>query len=57
MQGAKKGLIVNIDRPLRGKHRANAEFSGHNGKQLDAKPAMGADCGGKRKGKRHRGDG
>ncbi|MET0306501.1 MAG: hypothetical protein ABW196_09780 [Solirubrobacterales bacterium] len=52
MQGAKKGLIVN-SRDLCGVvSRANVEFSGHNGKVFTAKPAMGPDCGGKRKQKR-----
>jgi hypothetical protein len=48
MQGAKKGLIVN-SRNLCGKaNKANAEFTGQNGKASKANPVMGADCGKKR---------
>ena len=50
MQGGKKGLIVN-SRNLCG-HKANAQFTGHNGKQASAKPQMRAQCGGKRKSRR-----
>ncbi len=46
MQGAKKGLIVNSTDLCKGKHRANAAFSAHNGKRLNAKPLVQASCGG-----------
>ena len=55
MQGGKKGLIVNSRNLCGHISKANAAFSAHNGKQLSANPVMRADCGGKRKGKRHRG--
>jgi hypothetical protein len=45
MQGGKKGLIVNSTDLCLGKHRANAQLSGHNGKELELKPAMQASCG------------
>ena len=53
MQGAKKGLIINSRNLCGAKARANVEFSGHNGKQSTSNPVMRADCGGKRKAKRH----
>ena len=55
MQGQKKGLIVNSRNLCGSTNRANVEFSGHNGKQFDAKPALQPDCGGKRKRNKHRG--
>jgi hypothetical protein len=47
MQGAKKGLIVNSTDLCLKANRANAQFSGHNGKRSTAKPVLGASCGGK----------
>ncbi|HMJ73719.1 MAG TPA: hypothetical protein VK471_10180 [Solirubrobacterales bacterium] len=48
MQGAKKGLIVN-SRNLCGKaNKANAEFTGQNGKAAKANPVMEASCAKKR---------
>jgi hypothetical protein len=55
MQGGKKGLIVNSRNLCDATSRANVEFEGQNGKQSSANPVMKADCGGKRKHKRHRG--
>jgi hypothetical protein len=52
MQGAKKGLIVNSTDLCAASHRADAQFSGHNGKRYEAKPVVGASCG--TKGKKHR---
>jgi hypothetical protein len=52
MQGAKKGLIVNSRNLCGAKSKANAEFTGQNGKQFTSKPVVQADCGGGRKGKR-----
>jgi len=52
MQGGKKGLIVNSRNLCGAASKANAEFSGHNGKQLNTKPVVEADCGKKRKGKK-----
>ncbi len=51
MQGAKKGLIVNSTDLCKGKHRANAAFSAHNGKRLNAKPLVQASCGGAKRGR------
>ena len=45
MQGGKKGLIVNSTNLCGSKHRANAEFDGHNGKSYKADPVVGAGCG------------
>ncbi len=55
MQGAEKGLIVNSRNLCGHDSRANVEGEGQNGKQVALKPVMRADCGGKRKHKRHRG--
>ncbi|HEY8809286.1 MAG TPA: hypothetical protein VIM28_04615 [Solirubrobacterales bacterium] len=55
MQGQKKGLIINSRNLCGSTNKANAEFSGHNGKEFDAKPALQPDCGGKRKQNKHRG--
>jgi hypothetical protein len=57
MQGAKKGLIVNSRNLCGGTNRANADFTGHNGKEFSAKPVLRPDCGGKRKSKKQRGRG
>jgi hypothetical protein len=53
MQGAKKGLIVNSRDLCGSTNRANAQFEGQNGKEASLDPVMRADCGGKRKHKRH----
>ncbi len=46
MQGAKKGLIVNSANLCAAKQRANANFSGHNGKVSRSRPEMRATgCG------------
>jgi hypothetical protein len=47
MQGAKKGLIVNSRNLCGAKPKANAQFSGQNGKEYSAKPVVKAGCGGK----------
>jgi hypothetical protein len=52
MQGGKKGLIVNSRGLCGAPSRANAQFSGHNGRRYEATPVVRADCG--RKGKRRR---
>jgi hypothetical protein len=50
MQGAKKGLIINSRNLCAGKRsRANAEFTGHNGKEFKSNPVMEPDCGGKKR--------
>jgi hypothetical protein len=54
MQGAKKGLIVNSTDLCAATHRADAQFSGQNGKRYEAKPAVTASCGKAKKGKKHR---
>jgi hypothetical protein len=53
MQGGKKGLIINSRNLCAHVSKANVEFTGHNGKEFSANPVMKADCGGKRKAKRH----
>jgi hypothetical protein len=45
MQGAKKGLIVNSTNLCAAPHRADAQFTGQNGKLDRAKPLMQAGCG------------
>jgi len=52
MQGAKKGLIINSRNLCGSTNRANVEFTGQNGKEFKANPAMKPECGG-RKHKRH----
>lgn len=52
MQGGKKGLLVNSTNICLKKHRANAVFTGQNGKRLEANPVVKAKCGGKRKHKK-----
>jgi hypothetical protein len=44
MEGGKKGLIVNSTNLCAAKHHADADFEGHNAKQLSAKPLVGASC-------------
>jgi hypothetical protein len=51
MQGAKKGLIVNSTNLCASVHRADAQFTGQNGKRYESHPAVGASCG---KAKKHR---
>jgi hypothetical protein len=46
MQGAKKGLIINSTDLCAAAHRADAQLTAHNAKQLHLKPLVGADCGG-----------
>ena len=50
MEGGKKGLFVNSTDLCAHKHRAIADFTGHNGKVYDAKPVMQAKCPKGRKG-------
>jgi hypothetical protein len=53
MQGGKKGLLVNSTNICKGKNRAIADFTGHNGKKDLFKPLVkGASCKRGRKGKR-----
>jgi uncharacterized repeat protein (TIGR01451 family) len=49
MQGAKKGLVVNSRNLCARKARANAQFTGQNGKLDSFHPVVKASCGGKRK--------
>jgi DNA-binding beta-propeller fold protein YncE len=53
MQGGKKGLLENSTNLCRGTHRAEVEFTGHNGKQANSLPAVSASCGKHKAGKRH----
>jgi hypothetical protein len=51
-QGAKKGLFVNSTDLCKGSHKAEANFTGQNGKEWDIKPEVKATgCGKARKGK------
>lgn len=52
MQGGKKGLFVNSTDVCVGRHRAEIKLSAHNGKRQASRPALKADCGGSRKGKK-----
>ncbi len=55
MQGGKKGLLVNSTNLCKGTHRAKADFTGHNGKVKNFRPALQAKCPkGHRRGKRKR---
>jgi hypothetical protein len=50
-QGAKKGLFVNSTNLCKGSHKAEANFTGQNGKEWDTKPEVKATgCGKARKG-------
>jgi hypothetical protein len=51
MQGGKKGLIVNSTNLCAAKHKATAEFEGHNAKQLTSKPLVQSSCGRARTGR------
>ena len=44
MQGGNKGLLENSANLCKAKHRAIAEFRGHNGKRHDFKPLLKAKC-------------
>src|SRR6185437_8902002 len=52
MQGAKKGLIVNSTDLCAGAHRADARFSGQNGRGAAGKPVVSAQCGKQRTSKK-----
>jgi hypothetical protein len=53
MQGAKKGLIVNSTDICKGRHRANADLGGQNGKAYEFGPVVGASgCGKAKRGNR-----
>jgi hypothetical protein len=56
MQGAKKGLIVNSTDICKGRHRAEAELRGQNGKAYEFEPVVGASGCGKAQPGRHRGN-
>jgi hypothetical protein len=52
MQGGKKGLFVNSTNLCKGAHKAEANFTGQNGKSYDTKPELKVKCkGSARKGK------
>jgi hypothetical protein len=56
MQGGKKGLLENSTNLCKGIHRAEANFTGQNGKVEDFRPALRVSCGKKGKhGKKHKG--
>jgi hypothetical protein len=44
MQGGKKGLLENSTNICRGQHRADARFTGQNGKEHDFHPSLQASC-------------
>ena len=54
MKGGKKGLLENHVNLCHGDHRADVEFTGHNGKQSNSTPAVSSSCGKAGKHKRHR---
>ncbi len=56
MQGGTKGLIINSTDLCKGRHRAIAEFSAHNGKRKNFRPVVKGKCGKKSRkaGKRRR---
>jgi hypothetical protein len=49
MKGGSKGLFVNSTNLCRGTHKAEANFTGQNGKSYDTKPALKVNCAGKAK--------
>lgn len=54
MSGGKKGLLVNNTNVCKGVHKANANFTAHNGKIDDFTPALKAQCPKKGAGKKKR---
>jgi hypothetical protein len=54
MEGGKKGLFVNSTDLCKRTHRAEAAFTGQNGKVSNSKPALKVKCGGKGKKAKHR---
>jgi hypothetical protein len=54
MQGGRKGLVVNSSNLCAGTNRADAAFSGQNGKLDEFRPVVKASCG---KGRRHKAQG
>jgi hypothetical protein len=52
--GGKKGLFVNSTNLCKGTHKAEASFTGQNGKKHEFKPVMEVKCARGRKGKRRR---
>jgi hypothetical protein len=48
MDGGKKGLLENSTDLCAGTHKAIADFTGHNGKVHDFRPALTAKCGKKK---------
>jgi uncharacterized repeat protein (TIGR01451 family) len=54
MQGGKKGLVVNSRNLCAGTNRANARFTGQNGKPHRFRPVVRPDCGGKARQKQRR---
>ncbi len=53
-EGKSKGLFVNSTNLCKGAHRAKVDFTGHNGKVYDTKPALQVKCPKGRRGPRHR---
>ncbi len=49
MKGGSKGLFVNSTNLCKGTHKAEANFTGQNGKVYDTKPALKVNCAGKAK--------
>ncbi len=49
MKGGSKGLFVNSTNLCKGTHKAEANFTGQNGKSYDTKPALKVNCAGKAK--------
>lgn len=52
MEGGSKGLFINSENLCAKKHRASIYFTAHNGKALEAHPAVKASC--KKKARRHK---
>lgn len=53
MFGGKKGLLVNSTNLCKGAHKAEVNFTAHNGEVEDLRPAMRTSCAKKGKGKKH----
>ena len=54
MQGGRKGLVVDSRNLCAAKNRADAVFSGQNGRLRELRPAVRPSCGGKRRAARKR---
>ena len=53
MQGGKKGLLRQLDQPLRQEEPADVRFTGQNGKRFNYRLAVKVKCKGKARHRKH----